>query len=314
MIMQKNTERTDVIAPTPKKRFGKLRVLLVSLLVMMMWGALFSLVKVGYKACSIDTSNVFSILLFAGIRFAVCGVAITAVALIVDPKSLDRARYANSGILLTSLFAIILHYAFTYTGLALTDSGKTAILKQVGAPFYVCFSFLFFKEDKPTVWKLIGALLGFAGILAINSGKSGIRFGLGDFLIIGASFCSVISNIISKNTMHKVSPLILTGLSQLSGGAVLMAAGWFGGGRAVLSSASSILSILLICAVSSVSYCLWYLEVKKENLSKLFIIKFAEPVFACLVGILLLGEKFTWNYVTAFLLISFGILLSHKGK
>ena len=45
----------------------------------------------------------------------------------------------------------------------------------------------------------------------------------------------------------------------------------------------------------------------------MFIIKFAEPLFACLFGALILGENILkWQYLIAFLLISFGIILGNK--
>ena len=45
----------------------------------------------------------------------------------------------------------------------------------------------------------------------------------------------------------------------------------------------------------------------------MFIIKFAEPLFACLFGALFLGENILkWQYLIAFLLISFGIVLGNK--
>ena len=50
-----------------------------------------------------------------------------------------------------------------------------------------------------------------------------------------------------------------------------------------------------------------------KELSKLFIIKFAEPVFACIFGAILLGENiFRVQYVLAFLLIATGIYISNK--
>ena len=51
--------------------------------------------------------------------------------------------------------------------------------------------------------------------------------------------------------------------------------------------------------------------VKKGELSKLFIIKFAEPVFACIFSALVIGENvLKIQYLVGFLLICFGILLS----
>ena len=72
--------------------------------------------------------------------------------------------------MLTGIFLVVLHYTFTYVGLSLTDSSKTAILKQLGTLLYICFCFLFIKEERFSIYKITGALVGFAGIAAINAG------------------------------------------------------------------------------------------------------------------------------------------------
>ena len=41
-------------------------------------------------------------------------------------------------------------------------------MAHLGSLFYVCFAFLFFKNEKISIWKIVGALLGFVGIIAIN--------------------------------------------------------------------------------------------------------------------------------------------------
>lgn len=47
----------------------------------------------------------------------------------------------------------------------------------------------------------------------------------------------------------------------------------------------------------------------------MYIIKFAEPLFACVFGAILLGENiFKIQYLLAFLLISFGIVLGNKSE
>ena len=60
---------------------------------------------------------------------------------------------------------------------------------------------------------------------------------------------------------------------------------------------------------------MWFSIVKKQSLSKLFIIKFSEPVFACIFGALLLNENILrWQYALAFVLISGGIVLGHLSE
>ncbi len=288
---------------------NKAKTILLPLLVMVLWGSLFPCVKLGYAAYGVATTG--DILLFAGLRFTLCGGLICLFALCKQRNDFQKLRQAWIPTLCAGLFAIILHYGFTYTGLLLTDSSKTAILKQIGALLYVCCSFLFFREDRLTLPKLLGAGLGFCGILSLNLSAEGFSFHIGDLLILAASFCTVFSNVIGKKALQAVAPVPMTGVSQLFGGLVLSAVGWCMGGR-ITWNPSKWYIFAYICVASVVSYCIWYGAVQKGELSRLFILKFAEPVFACIFGALLLKENILrWQYLAAFLLISFGILVSH---
>ena len=289
----------------------KNKTLFYTLLVMVLWGSLFPMVKLGYTAFQVESFG--DILFFAGVRFTICGVIISLFAFFTDKQSFKPVLSAIVPVLLSGLFAIILHYSFTYTALKLTDSSKTAILKQVGILFYVCFSSLFFKDDKLTIKKLIGVLMGFAGIIAINIKSDGFSFNIGDVLIIAASFCTVFSNIISKRVFKSVKPVTATGVSQLFGGIVLLIMGIIMGGDMQFTMQASSLTLVYICLASIISYLLWYTVVKNGELSKLFIVKFAEPAFACVFGALILHEDvFQIQYLAAFLLIAGGIYISHK--
>ena len=160
--------------------------------------------------------------------------------------------------------------------------------------------------------KIIAVVIGFLGIIALNVSDKGFAFSIGDLLILGASFCTVFSNVISKKVFAKVSPITSTGVSQLFGGVVLVIAGLIMGGKVNFTLDWSILIFVYICVASIISYCIWFGIVKNGELSKLFIIKFAEPVFACVFGAIILGENiFRIQYLVAFLLISFGIWFSN---
>jgi drug/metabolite transporter (DMT)-like permease len=295
---------------------SKNKTVWLALLTMLLWGSLFPMVKLGFSAYEVESTA--DILLFAGIRFVICGGIICIFSAIKDKASYHPVKHSLVPILLSGVFAIILHYGFTYLGLELTDSSKTALIKQVGVLFYVCFSFIFIKEDKPTAKKIISAVAGFLGIVALNISSEGFSFSVGDVLILCASFCTVFSNVISKNVFVKVAPITSTGISQLFGGIVLLLVGLCMGGRVHFALDRSLFIIVYICVASIFSYCIWFGIVKNGELSKLFIIKFAEPVFACLFGAIILDENI-WKiqYLIAFLLISGGIWLSntkHKKK
>ena len=292
---------------------SKNKTVWLALLTMLLWGSLFPMVKLGFSAY--EVKGTADILLFAGVRFVICGGVICLFSAAKDKASYRSVKRSLVPILLSGVFAIILHYGFTYLGLELTDSSKTALIKQVGALFYVCFSFLFIKEDTPTVKKIVSALVGFLGIIVLNISSDGFSFSVGDVLILCASFCTVFSNVISKKVFDKVSPITATGISQLFGGIVLLAVGLGMGGSVRFQWNTSLWIMAYICVASIVSYCVWFGIIKHGELSKLFIIKFAEPVFACIFGALILGENI-WKiqYLIAFLLISGSICLANMGK
>lgn len=291
---------------------SKKKSIFYALVVMLLWGTLFPAVKLGYAAYNIVT--VPDILLFAGVRFAVCGFVICLYSIVTNPKQAKVQKTDILPLLGVGLFAVILHYSFSYLGLLFTESSKTAIIKQIGPIFYVCFSFVFFKEDKFSVKKLVAAVMGFVGIIAINYGSGTVSFGIGEIFVLMASFCTVFSNVIGKRAFRSVSPVAGTGISQLFGGVVLLIAGICTGGKMSFSLADSGVFVY-VCIASIISYCLWYTVVKSGELSKLFIIKFAEPVFACVFGAILLSEDiFKVQYLVAFLMIAGGIYISNKTK
>lgn len=293
----------------------KSRATLLALVVMILWGSLFPMIKIGYRACSVNTTRAADVLMFAGVRFIVCGVLISIIALLRNERLCMDVKQSLYPLALMGLFSIVLHYACTYIGLTLTDSSKTAILKQLGALFYVCFAFLFVKSETFSVYKILGAVVGFAGIVAINAGSGKGSLMLGDVLIIVASVCTVISNLISKQAMKKNPSMIATGSSQVLGGILLILIAAFMGGNLPTFTIRSLPVFGYICFASIVGYCLWFKIVKDHSLSKLFIIKFSEPIFACIFGAVLLKEDiFRWQYALAFALISAGIALGHLSE
>ena len=291
------------------------KTLALSLLVMTLWGSLYPVVKLGYSVFGINGKAVPDILMFAGMRFVISGLAVSLFSLLKREK-IAPPKVNNIGfILLMGLFAVVLHYSCTYMGLTTTDSSKTALIKQLGALMYVCFAFLFFKDERFSVLKIVGAIIGFAGIVAINYTPAGIRFSAGDLIIIAASFCTVTANIINKQCLKGVSPYWTTGISQFAGGLVLLVAAFVMGATPLRFTWRSTLVFAYICVATVSSYTLWYYILKHNSLSKMFIIKFAEPLMACVFGAILLGENiFRLQYLLAFLLISTGIILGNRSE
>ncbi|MBR2038559.1 MAG: EamA family transporter [Lachnospiraceae bacterium] len=293
--------------------FNKIKNLIIILIPLALWGSLYPFIKIGYDAFAIDGASIPDIIMFAGYRFAVCGAVVCGISCIKKEKLETPVKKSVFNIIHMGMWAIVLHYAFTYIGLSLTDSSKTALLKQLGVLLYVCFAFLFIKDEKFSVLKIAGAVLGFAGVMAINTGSGSVAFSVGDILIILASMCTVVSSVMTRKYVQGSSPFWVTGISQLAGGVILLIAAFVMGGTMLTFTWKSTLVFGYICLSSIIAYVLWNYILRTNNLSKLFVIKFAEPLFACLFGAVLLGEDiFKLQYLAAFVLISVGIILGNR--
>ena len=291
---------------------NNIKTVLLSLLVMALWGSLYPFIKISYSAFRIDTSDIPSIMLFAGLRFVICGAVLIAACAVKDKRLEPLGKKNLMWVIWGAVISIILHYGFTYIALSLGEGSKSAIIKQVGFLFLSCFAFLFDKKDGFSARKLIAGILGFAGIIATSIDGSKFVFGLGDGLLILASACSAIATVVAKRATQTVSPAKFVAYTQFIGGVFLTAVGALLGGRLTHVDGVAAGALIYICIASIAAYVIWNSLLKNADMSMLSVIKFAEPLFACIFGALLLKEDiFKWQYLVALLLICVGIIISN---
>jgi drug/metabolite transporter (DMT)-like permease len=284
----------------------------LAVLVSILWGTLFPTIKIGYKAFEIDSTDVASILLFAGIRFFLSGL------LLVGGESVKKKRVALPQrdqflpICLVGLLTVVLHYAFTYTGLSLAESSKSSVLKQIAFLIVPAIAFLFRKEDRCSPKKILAAVLGFLAVLTVNIEGLDLVFGAGEWLIILASFCSMIGQMVSKNVYDKHEPAHIVAYAQLFGGASLLISGFLFGGGLGKINLQSIGVLTYICLASIIANLLWNTLIKYNDMSRLAVLKSMDPLFASLFSALLLGENILRpTYLAAIALIILAITISN---
>ena len=294
---------------------SKIGCVITAVIVCIFWGSLYSFIKIGQGAFGIVSGDIPSIMLFAGLRFTVCGIIMVAIACVGQKKLALPDKSSIMPILWVALITIVIHYSLTYIALSVGQSSKAAILKQIGFLLLSCFAFLFRKEDKFSINKLVGGFLGFAGVIAVNINGMGLDFAIGDLLILIASFCSVAGNIISKNAYDKCSPVTVVAYSQLFGGIILVAAGIVMGGS-LIPTTEGYGILTYICFASIVAYILWNMLVKYNDMSLLSVLKFMEPLFAVIVALVMFPETeyFRVEYIVAFALMAAAVTIINMKK
>ncbi len=300
-----------------KSLYGhKIYSILFALIVCVCWGSLYPCIAAGSDLFGYNPKHIPSVMLFAGLRFLVCGLVMVFGVTIHDRKLKLPDKKSILPILAVAFTTIILHYSFQYVGVSLIEvnaSSKSAILKQIGYLFISCFAFLFVKDDKFSVKKVIGGILGFSGIIVVN--LDGLRFsmGIGEICIICASVLSVMGTVISKHIYKKLDTSYVVAYSQLIGGIILTLLGFLLGGKLTTVNANSLSLLAYMCAASITSYLLWGKLIKHNDISKMSILKYFEPVFGVLISGVVLGQDNIWKmeYLVALLIILAAILISN---
>lgn len=280
------------------------------------WGWAFPLIKVGFNAFGITTDMTGSKMLFAGIRFAAAGLIILSVA-----RSSRRPFTTSKAsdwwyILAFALMNTTLHYFFFYVGMSHSEGSRAAILNSLGTFLVVLLACACFKSDKLTPQKIVGCMVGFCGILALNIGgaESGQFTWLGDGMIILNALCGALSNLMTRGLSRRINVFVGTGYSLTIGGLLLIIPGLLWGGTLPHINALGIVCLLLLIAISAIGFALYNKLLSCNPVGRVAIFNSLIPIVGAVTSCLCLGETFHQKYVLAGGLAALGIYLINKRK
>lgn len=276
----------------------------------LLWGSAFPCIKIGYRLFQIESGETASQILFAGIRFALAGLMVIIAFSIINKKVVKPSSPAKIATL--SLFQTILQYVPFYIGLAHTTGVKSSIITGSAVFITILISCLLFRQEKLTGRKIIGSLLGFMGIVIVNTAGSVMDFHI-TFLGEGLIFVSAVSSAFSSSFIKKFSKntdvVMLSGYQFLCGGLVMAVLGYVMGGRLHGESYAAWILLLYMGFISAAAYTLWSILLKYNNVSKVSVYKFMNPIFGVFLSYILLSEnsQLGWQTVVALVLVCGGI-------
>lgn len=278
-----------------KSKLSKTAVMVpLALLCCFLWGSAFPMVKTGYELFGVGENDTASQILFAGMRFALAGILVIIFGSAIAKKPLYPKTKSEFGhILILALFQTVLQYIAFYIGLAHTSGVKSSVLVSLNVFLSLIISAVFFKMEKLTAAKLLGVVVGFAGVVIINFEAGGFAgFSInGEGAIIFSAFAYSVSSVLIKKYSVSENPVMLSGWQFLVGGVVMIAGGLAFSGRVDTSlSIVNFAALLYLALISAVAYTVWGLLLKHNPVSKVAVIGFTNPVFGVLLSALLLGE------------------------
>ena len=174
---------------------------------------------------------------------------------------------------------------------------------------------LAYREERPTVDKIAGLLIGFAGLLIVVGVWQGL--GSGEWLGIGACVLAVVCYGFSVPYARRhLTGLPDGGLSLVTGqivcGAVLMAPlGIAGGMPGMPATPAPLLGMLGLGALGSgLAFVMNFQVIREIGSAAASTVTYLIPLFAVLVGLAFLGETVSWNEPLGGLVVLIGVAFS----
>ena len=296
-------------------RNEKLRPLL-AILCALGWSLAYPFIKLGYGELQIDSADLGSKILFAGIRFFAAGLLVLAFSA-VQKRKLAVTRKEVPWLTLFALVNTALHYLFSYIGLSYIPSARSTILDSMGSFFLIILSGLFLEDDTFSVKKIAGCLLGFCGILTISITPggglfSGISF-LGDGMILLNACCAAGGGILTRFISKKMDMMTATGYGMSAGGLMLLLVGLMVGVRQPWNlSLWGVTILFVLVLISAVCFGIYNMLLANHPISKVAIYTSLIPVFGVMFSSLLLKEPFSWQYILAAGLTAAGVYVVNR--
>lgn len=283
-----------------------------------LWGSAFPSIKIGYSLFQIESTQIASQILFAGVRFFLAGILAVIIGSVARRNFLFPKREAWGKVFKLSSFQTIGQYVFFYIGLAFTTGVRGSIVEGTNVFVAIFVASLIFHQEELTKRKVIGTVVGFAGVVLINLSGNSLggegMFWLGDLLVFVSTFCYAFSSVLLKRYSVVEDPVIMSGYQFIIGGFVMSVIGLVAGGTLPVVTGQGIALLVYLAFVSAVAYSLWGILLKYNPISKVAVFGFMNPVFGVILSAIFLqeGSVLGISSVIALLLTSAGIFIVNK--
>ena len=265
----------------------RFRVYLSYILICTIWGSTWLVIKIGLTT--------MTPMLGAGLRFLVASTILFTLIKVRGVKiPWDRGERWFYAVVAFTSFSI--PFALVYWGEQYIPSGLTSIIFAI-YPFTVAiFSVFFLPNEKITIWKIFGIVLGFTGVFTIFSNDLEASnpyalWGMGAILL--SAVLQGYSVIVIKRHGHSIHPFAITFVPMLIAATILISAGLiFEDLTKIRFTPHAVLAILYLGVFGSVAtFVSYFWLLKRVEAVFLSLTAFITPIIAAILGVIVLGEE-----------------------
>lgn len=296
------------------------KVVLLAVLCCLLWGTAFPVLKISYGELDLAADDVFSKMVFAGMRFMLSGMMVFIYYGIRYKKAPPIKASSLLPFLIFGILNTTLQYFFFYTGVANTTAIKGVLLDTSKPLFVVIFAHFLSKNDRINLGKTLGLILGFTGIIIVNMNKIGsgglsLNFSLyGEGYLIFSSIASAAAVMYGKGLSKKYDPTVMNCYQFIFGSFILLAVGLIGtGGFHLKFNLAAVGLLLYSAALSAIAFVIWFNLLKHHKATSVTIFVFLIPIFGTMISsVVLPNEAFSINVLISLVLSATGIYLVNR--
>lgn len=248
-----------------------------------------------------------------------CGfVPIAVMAWMQKAVRREHLKYTGHFLVMALLATVIYYWAFA-SGTSLLLSGVSGVLSGAIPLFSFIVAAIFLRQEKITVMRLCGLMLGFAGVILIAkpwqvSGESISLAGVG-YMILG-SLSVGISFVYAKKFLadKQIAPLALTTYQIGLALVILASITPFTGITAIAQDSTASLGLIIGLGLlgTGVAYLTYYYLILNLGAVVASSVTYIPPVVALIVGFLAANEQLSVTEILSMVLIMSGVFLLQR--
>jgi drug/metabolite transporter (DMT)-like permease len=273
------------------------------LLLIVAWGTTFAAVKIGLESAPP--------VLFAGLRALIGGALIAVLAW--HRTGMPRLAGQGRAYSLITVLNVVLFFGLQTAAIGLLPSGLAAVLIYL-QPVLVGLLAWWLLDEPMTAAKIVGLVLGFAGIVVVGGGAfAGHVSFAGVGVAVAGALAWALGTIVFKSTDGRVDPWWAVALPFLVGGALLTLVGMVVEGPEITWSGRFVVALAYAGAVGTgAAWVLWFGLVAAGEAGRAASYIFFVPLVGVVVGAVLLDETLTVSLLLGAALVVLGVYLVNR--
>ncbi len=285
-----------------------LLIILGYIAICLLWGSTWMAIKIGLTSLTPFVS--------AGLRFSVAAIFFFIIIKLRNIK-VQTDKLAIKLYLIMGIFSFSLPFGLVYWGQRFVPSGLASILFAVYPFFVIIFTKLFFKEEEVNLFKVLGAIAGFTGIIVIFSDSAEIKTGFaiwGYLAIVSSAIMQAFVAVLLKKYGKKLNPVSMNLIPVFIAGILLILTGLLTEDTTKLKfDINAFISVLYLALFGTIAtFSTYYWLMKRISVVLLSISAFITPIVSVFLGWLILSEKLTSNEIIGSILVLIGILFANS--